>query len=54
MGGPIWADELHDVNWLKEAKEFVEANKEKFGTNKRMIGVLASMIEEHISTAKVW
>jgi tRNA (guanine26-N2/guanine27-N2)-dimethyltransferase len=46
IGGPIWSDPLHDVDFVKAVIEDITAAKEKYGTFVRMNGLLSVIAEE--------
>uniref|UniRef100_T1J0H2 tRNA (guanine(26)-N(2))-dimethyltransferase n=1 Tax=Strigamia maritima TaxID=126957 RepID=T1J0H2_STRMM len=46
IAGPIWADEIHDRNYLTRILASVEENPNEFQTATRIIGVLNVMLEE--------
>ena len=50
MGGPIWNGPLHDPKFLSQVHEFVKSNSGKFGTFKKMLGVLTVLTEEVLDT----
>ncbi|XP_069138740.1 tRNA (guanine(26)-N(2))-dimethyltransferase-like isoform X2 [Argopecten irradians] len=44
--GPIWADKLHDVDFVKKVISYVQEKKADFQTHKRIIGMLSLVSEE--------
>ncbi|CAB0017982.1 unnamed protein product, partial [Nesidiocoris tenuis] len=49
VGGPVWSGPLHDVPFVEKLLSHVEKNFDKFGTAKRMIGML-SLIKDELTT----
>ncbi|XP_062400236.1 tRNA (guanine(26)-N(2))-dimethyltransferase [Sardina pilchardus] len=46
LGGPIWAEPLHDVEFVQKVLSAVSGNPSRFGTSKRIEGMLSMMTEE--------
>lgn len=46
MGGPMWADPIHDPDWIKGILELVTANKERYAAFEKIQGLLTSASEE--------
>uniref|UniRef100_A0AAY4F1H4 tRNA (guanine(26)-N(2))-dimethyltransferase n=1 Tax=Denticeps clupeoides TaxID=299321 RepID=A0AAY4F1H4_9TELE len=46
LGGPIWAEQLHDVPFVQKVLSAVSSNPTRFGTSKRIEGVLSMVTEE--------
>lgn len=40
VGGPIWTESMHNVEYSKAVKEMVQANKDKYNTSQRIIGMV--------------
>lgn len=47
MGGPIWADKIHNRKFVQRVIKSVEENVDDFCTSKRIIGVL-NVVEEEL------
>ena len=46
MGGPIWSDPIHDKTWLKNIKEEVEKNKDRYPGYGKVHALLTMAQEE--------
>ncbi|XP_063062157.1 tRNA (guanine(26)-N(2))-dimethyltransferase isoform X2 [Engraulis encrasicolus] len=46
LGGPLWAEPLHDVGFVRRVLDAVSGNPTRFGTAKRIEGVLSMVTEE--------
>ncbi|XP_053085437.1 tRNA (guanine(26)-N(2))-dimethyltransferase isoform X2 [Pangasianodon hypophthalmus] len=46
LGGPIWAEPIHDVEFVQKVLTAVSGNPSRFGTSKRIEGVLSMVTEE--------
>ncbi|XP_056442114.1 tRNA (guanine(26)-N(2))-dimethyltransferase [Gadus chalcogrammus] len=46
LGGPIWAEPLHDVSFVQKVLSAVSSNPSRFGTAKRIEGMLSMVTEE--------
>ncbi|KAI5618656.1 tRNA (guanine(26)-N(2))-dimethyltransferase isoform X1 [Silurus asotus] len=46
LGGPIWAEPIHDVAFVQKVLSAVSGNPSRFGTSKRIEGVLSMITEE--------
>lgn len=46
LGGPIWAEPLHDIEFVQKVLSAVSGNPSRFGTSKRIEGILSMMTEE--------
>ncbi|XP_060943964.1 tRNA (guanine(26)-N(2))-dimethyltransferase [Limanda limanda] len=46
MGGPLWAEPIHDVPFVQKVLSAVSGNPSRFGTSKRMEGILSMVTEE--------
>ncbi|KAF4094423.1 hypothetical protein AMELA_G00015190 [Ameiurus melas] len=46
LGGPIWAEPIHDVEFVQKVLRAVSGNPSRFGTSKRIEGVLSMVTEE--------
>ncbi|KAM3864962.1 tRNA (guanine(26)-N(2))-dimethyltransferase [Diretmus argenteus] len=46
MGGPIWAESLHDTEFVQKVLSAVSGNPKRFGTSKRIEGMLSMVTEE--------
>ncbi|XP_031417784.1 tRNA (guanine(26)-N(2))-dimethyltransferase isoform X2 [Clupea harengus] len=46
LGGPIWADPIHDIEFVQKVLSAVSTNPSRFGTSKRIEGMLSMMTEE--------
>lgn len=49
LGGPIWAEPIHDLPFVQKVLSAVSGNPSRFGTSKRIEGVL-SMVTEVLSS----
>uniref|UniRef100_A0A8C2XMW0 tRNA (guanine(26)-N(2))-dimethyltransferase n=1 Tax=Cyclopterus lumpus TaxID=8103 RepID=A0A8C2XMW0_CYCLU len=45
LGGPIWAEPIHDVPFVQKVLSAVSGNPSRFGTSKRIEGVLSVVTE---------
>ncbi|XP_004084262.1 tRNA (guanine(26)-N(2))-dimethyltransferase [Oryzias latipes] len=46
LGGPIWAEPIHDLRFVQKVLSAVSGNPSRFGTSKRIEGVLSMVTEE--------
>ncbi|XP_071104696.1 tRNA (guanine(26)-N(2))-dimethyltransferase-like [Haliotis cracherodii] len=46
IGGPIWADPMHDRDFLTKVLQRVSSNQDLFNTSERILGMLSMMSEE--------
>ncbi|KAL1005723.1 hypothetical protein UPYG_G00063160 [Umbra pygmaea] len=46
LGGPIWAEPLHDVGFVQRVLSSVSGNPSRFGTSRRIEGMLSMVTEE--------
>ncbi|XP_077380885.1 tRNA (guanine(26)-N(2))-dimethyltransferase isoform X2 [Festucalex cinctus] len=46
LGGPIWAEAIHDRAFVQKVLTAVSGNPSRFGTSKRIEGMLSMVIEE--------
>ncbi|XP_040891116.1 tRNA (guanine(26)-N(2))-dimethyltransferase [Toxotes jaculatrix] len=46
LGGPIWAEPIHDLAFVQKVLSAVSGNPSRFGTSKRIEGVLSMVTEE--------
>ncbi|KAM6972546.1 tRNA (guanine(26)-N(2))-dimethyltransferase [Aplochiton taeniatus] len=46
LGGPVWAEPLHDVAFVQKVLSAVSGNPSRFGTSKRIEGMLSVVTEE--------
>ncbi|KAJ8001681.1 hypothetical protein DPEC_G00171980 [Dallia pectoralis] len=46
LGGPIWAEPLHDVGFVQKVLSAVSGNPSRFGTARRIEGMLSMVTEE--------
>ncbi|KAF6729238.1 tRNA (guanine(26)-N(2))-dimethyltransferase [Oryzias melastigma] len=46
LGGPIWAEPIHDSRFVQKVLSAVAGNPSRFGTSKRIEGVLSMVTEE--------
>lgn len=46
LGGPIWAEPIHDVAFVQKVLSAVSGNPTRFGTSKRIEGMLSMVTEE--------
>uniref|UniRef100_A0A4W6E5N6 tRNA (guanine(26)-N(2))-dimethyltransferase n=1 Tax=Lates calcarifer TaxID=8187 RepID=A0A4W6E5N6_LATCA len=46
MGGPIWAEPIHDLEFVQKVLSAVSGNPSRFGTSKRINGILSMVTEE--------
>uniref|UniRef100_A0A224Z2D4 tRNA (guanine(26)-N(2))-dimethyltransferase n=1 Tax=Rhipicephalus zambeziensis TaxID=60191 RepID=A0A224Z2D4_9ACAR len=46
IGGPVWINPLHDVNFVQRLIRRVTESPELYGTSKRMLGILHMLDEE--------
>ncbi|KAL3996931.1 hypothetical protein ACER0C_009587 [Sarotherodon galilaeus] len=46
LGGPIWAESIHDLEFVQKVLSAVSGNPSRFGTSKRIEGVLSMVTEE--------
>ncbi|KAI8085240.1 N2,N2-dimethylguanosine tRNA methyltransferase [Thamnidium elegans] len=53
IGGPAWADKIHDDDFVAKMLQHVKDNESSYGTAQRMKGML-SVIKEEIHTPFYW
>ncbi|XP_042341042.1 tRNA (guanine(26)-N(2))-dimethyltransferase [Plectropomus leopardus] len=46
LGGPIWAEPIHDMAFVQKVLSAVSGNPSRFGTSKRIEGMLSMVTEE--------
>ncbi|XP_060768058.1 tRNA (guanine(26)-N(2))-dimethyltransferase isoform X2 [Neoarius graeffei] len=46
LGGPIWAEPIHDLGFVQKVLTAVSGNPSRFGTSKRIVGILSMVTEE--------
>nr|XP_046229745.1 tRNA (guanine(26)-N(2))-dimethyltransferase [Scatophagus argus] len=46
LGGPLWAEPIHDLSFVQKVLSAVSGNPSRFGTSKRIEGMLSMMTEE--------
>ncbi|XP_057218363.1 tRNA (guanine(26)-N(2))-dimethyltransferase isoform X1 [Triplophysa rosa] len=46
LGGPLWAEPLHDHSFVQKVLDAVSGNPSRFGTSKRIEGILSMVTEE--------
>ncbi|XP_072240718.1 tRNA (guanine(26)-N(2))-dimethyltransferase [Leuresthes tenuis] len=46
LGGPIWAEPIHDLAFVQRVLSAVSGNPSRFGTSKRIEGMLSMVTEE--------
>ncbi|XP_056591036.1 tRNA (guanine(26)-N(2))-dimethyltransferase [Triplophysa dalaica] len=46
LGGPLWAEPLHDHSFVQKVLDAVSGNPGRFGTSKRIEGILSMVTEE--------
>ncbi|XP_054897564.1 tRNA (guanine(26)-N(2))-dimethyltransferase isoform X2 [Poeciliopsis prolifica] len=46
LGGPFWAEAIHDKDFVQKVLEAVSGNPSRFGTSKRIRGMLSMVTEE--------
>nr|XP_033791309.1 tRNA (guanine(26)-N(2))-dimethyltransferase-like [Geotrypetes seraphini] len=46
VGGPIWAESIHDPDFVQRVLNAVKSNPQRFKTSARIEGVLSMMLEE--------
>uniref|UniRef100_A0A674MBM5 tRNA (guanine(26)-N(2))-dimethyltransferase n=1 Tax=Takifugu rubripes TaxID=31033 RepID=A0A674MBM5_TAKRU len=46
LGGPLWAEAIHDLTFVQKVLSALSANPGRFGTSKRIEGVLSMVTEE--------
>ncbi|XP_076585089.1 tRNA (guanine(26)-N(2))-dimethyltransferase isoform X1 [Chaetodon auriga] len=46
LGGPLWAEPIHDLAFVQRVLSAVSGNPSRFGTSKRIEGVLSMVTEE--------
>ncbi|KAG7460423.1 tRNA (guanine(26)-N(2))-dimethyltransferase [Solea senegalensis] len=46
MGGPVWAEPIHDAAFVQKVLSAVSGNPSRFGTSKRIEGILSMVTEE--------
>lgn len=45
LGGPLWAEPIHDTEFVNKVLSAVAQNPGRFGTSKRIEGVLSMVTE---------
>lgn len=45
LGGPLWAEPIHDSAFVQKVLSAVSANPSRFGTSKRIEGMLSMVTE---------
>ncbi len=45
LGGPIWAEPIHDIAFVQKVLSAVSGNPTRFRTSKRIEGVLSMVTE---------
>ena len=45
LGGPIWQDPIHNVEFVRSLLDDVKLAKDKYGTHDRMVGLLTVVQE---------
>lgn len=45
LGGPLWAEPIHDSAFVQKVLSAVSANPGRFGTSKRIEGMLSMVTE---------
>lgn len=53
LGGPLWAEPIHDLAFVQKVLSAVSVNPHRFGTSKRIEGML-SMVTEVFTIALRW
>ncbi|XP_029283194.1 LOW QUALITY PROTEIN: tRNA (guanine(26)-N(2))-dimethyltransferase [Cottoperca gobio] len=53
LGGPIWAEPIHDLAFVQKVLSAVSGNPSRFGTSKRIEGML-SMVTEELEDAPLY
>ncbi|CAF4955775.1 unnamed protein product [Pieris macdunnoughi] len=53
LGGPIWSAPIHNVDFVSRVLNHVEENSHKFGTAKRIQGIL-SMVQEELQDTPLY
>jgi tRNA G26 N,N-dimethylase Trm1 len=46
IGGPIWHEKIHNIDFVKRLHARIEATKDKYGTSGRIKGILGGIIDE--------
>ncbi|XP_022620156.1 tRNA (guanine(26)-N(2))-dimethyltransferase isoform X1 [Seriola dumerili] len=46
LGGPVWAEPIHDLAFVQKVLSAVSGNPSRFGTSKRIEGMLSMVTEE--------
>ncbi|XP_072318372.1 tRNA (guanine(26)-N(2))-dimethyltransferase [Eucyclogobius newberryi] len=46
LGGPVWAEPIHDRDFVQRVLSSVSANPSRFGTSRRIEGILSVVTEE--------
>uniref|UniRef100_UPI00398F86EC tRNA (guanine(26)-N(2))-dimethyltransferase n=1 Tax=Pristiophorus japonicus TaxID=55135 RepID=UPI00398F86EC len=46
LGGPVWAEPIHDQGFIRRVLESVEHNTQRFKTSDRILGTLSMVTEE--------
>nr|XP_020473508.1 tRNA (guanine(26)-N(2))-dimethyltransferase [Monopterus albus] len=46
LGGPVWAEPIHDLAFVQRVLSAVSGNPSRFGTSKRIEGILSMVTEE--------
>lgn len=50
IGGPVWINPLHNLNFVQQLIRRVTASPELYGTSKRMLGILHMLAEVRVSS----
>lgn len=45
LGGPMWAEPIHDMDFVQKVLSAVSGNPSRFGTSKRIEGMLSMVTE---------
>lgn len=45
LGGPLWAEPIHDLPFVQKVLSAVSVNPGRFGTSKRIEGMLSMVTE---------
>ncbi|XP_043940667.1 tRNA (guanine(26)-N(2))-dimethyltransferase [Protopterus annectens] len=53
LGGPVWAEPIHDFSFVEKVLKAVEKNPKRFKTSERILGML-SMITEELPDAPLY
>ncbi|TKS68644.1 tRNA (guanine(26)-N(2))-dimethyltransferase [Collichthys lucidus] len=52
LGGPMWAEPIHDLAFVQKVLSAVSGNPSRFGTSKRIEGMLSMVTEEKANPVK--